>query len=286
MPASFSLELRQPDRRLPPINLLQVSDDSTSVDGNHLIRLGESIRSRCAEFGVEGTIEAINPGPVVTVFEFQPAPGVKVSQIVNLQDDLALALKAHSVRIDRIPGRSTLGIEVPNVERSVIRLGPLLADKRFTSSPSQLTLALGRTIQGEPYYADLAQMPHVLVAGATGAGKSVGLQSMITSILYRAHPEEVKFIFIDPKRIELGVYADIPHLAAEVVVDMKKAANALLRMVKEMEDRYRLLAEVHVRSIAYYNRAIATPRSSGGWRSTTTTGATAAASSSSRCPTT
>jgi S-DNA-T family DNA segregation ATPase FtsK/SpoIIIE len=184
---------------------------------------------------------------------------VKVAQIVNLQDDLALALKAESVRIDRIPGRSTLGVEVPNRHRGTIRLGDLLADKRIEGSPSLLTLALGRDIRGEPVYADLATMPHLLVAGATGAGKSVGLQSMITSILYRARKDEVKFIFIDPKRIELGVYADIPHLAAEVVVDMKKAANALQRMVKEMEDRYRLLAEVHVRSIAYYNRAIRDP---------------------------
>ena len=244
---------------LPPINLLQMADDKGRYDESELVRLGEVIRNRCAEFGVEGTIEAINPGPVVTVFEFQPAPGVKVSQIVNLQDDLALALKALSVRIDRIPGRSTLGIEVPNAERATIRLGPLLADKAFERTPSLLTLALGRTIQGEAYHVDLANMPHILVAGATGSGKSVGLQSMITSILYKATKDEVKFIFIDPKRIELGVYADIPHLAAEVVVDMKKAANALMRMVKEMEDRYRLLAEVHVRSIAYYNRAIRDP---------------------------
>ena len=244
---------------LPPVNLLQIGSSEKRYDGNELVRLGERIRSRFAEFGVEGTIEAINPGPVITVYEFQPAPGVKVAQIVNLQDDLALALEAESVRVDRIPGRSTLGVEVPNRERSVIRLGDLLADERFAKAPSQLTLALGRDMQGEPLYADLATMPHLLVAGATGAGKSVGLQSMITSILYRAKKDEVKFIFIDPKRIELGVYADIPHLAAEVVVEPKMAANALLRMVKEMEDRYRLLAEVHVRSIAYYNRAIRDP---------------------------
>ena len=244
---------------LPPVNLLQMGGHETKYDEDELVRLGETIRKRCAEFGVEGSIEGINPGPVITVYEFQPAPGVKVSQIVNLQDDLALALKADSVRIDRLAGRSTLGIEVPNQERSLIRLGDLMADKRFEKAPSLLTLALGRDIRGEPVYADLATMPHLLVAGATGAGKSVGLQSMITSILYRAKMDEVKFIFIDPKRIELGVYADIPHLAAEVVVDMQKAANALQRMVKEMEDRYRLLAEVHVRSIAYYNRAIRDP---------------------------
>ncbi|MEM7483427.1 MAG: DNA translocase FtsK [Acidobacteriota bacterium] len=244
---------------LPPINLLQMAEVKSSYDENALVQRGEAIRARCAEFGVEGTIEGISPGPVITIFEFQPAPGVKVSQIVNLQDDLALALKADSVRIDRIPGRSTLGIEVPNDNRSIIRLGPMLGDKSFVKAKSKLTLAMGRDIHGEPYFADLATMPHLLVAGATGAGKSVGLQAMITSILYKAHKDEVKFIFIDPKRIELGVYADIPHLAAEVVVDMKKAAVALQRMVKEMEDRYKLLAEVHVRSIGYYNQAIRDP---------------------------
>ncbi len=244
---------------LPPVNLLQMSDGKNALDQAQLVRLGEAIRSRCAEFGVEGTVEAISPGPVITVFELQPAPGVKVSQVVNLQDDLALALRAESVRIDRMSGRSTLGIEVPNKERSIIRLGTLLADERFRKSPSVLTMALGTDIYGEPYYADLATMPHLLVAGATGAGKSVGLQSMITSILYKATRDEVQFIFIDPKRIELGVYADIPHLKCEVVVDPKKAANALRWAVAEMERRYRLLAEVHVRSIAYYNRAISDP---------------------------
>lgn len=247
------------ERQLPPLNLLQLGADRGEVDEDELVRLGEVIRLRCAEFGVEGTVEGISPGPVITVFEFQPAPGVKVSQIVNLQDDLALALKAESVRIDRIPGRSTLGIEVPNKKRAVIRLGHLLDQETFQRAPSVLTMAIGMTIHGEPYYADLATMPHLLVAGATGSGKSVGLQSMITSIIYKATREDVQFIFIDPKRIELGVYADIPHLKAEVVVEPKKAANALRWAVAEMERRYRLLAEVHVRSIDYYNRAIKDP---------------------------
>jgi S-DNA-T family DNA segregation ATPase FtsK/SpoIIIE len=245
---------------LPPVNLLQMGEGRTPMDEAELVRLGEVIRTRCEEFGVEGTIEGISPGPVITVFELQPAPGVKVSQVVNLQDDLALALKAESVRIDRMPGRSTLGLEVPNRERGIIRLGSLLSDERFKKSPSVLTMALGTDIHGEPYFADLATMPHLLVAGATGAGKSVGLQSMITSILYKATRDEVQFIFIDPKRIELGVYADIPHLKCEVVVDPKKAANALRWAVAEMERRYRLLAEVHVRSIAFYNRAIQDPQ--------------------------
>ncbi|MFQ5350970.1 MAG: DNA translocase FtsK, partial [Thermoanaerobaculia bacterium] len=246
-------------KNLPPLNLLRLEPIESAVREDELVRLGEAIRRRCAEFGVEGTIEGINPGPVVTVFEFQPAPGVKVSQIVNLQDDLALALKAEAVRIDRIPGRSTLGIELPNPDRALIRLGHLLADDRFQKSRSVLSVALGTTIQGQPYYADLATMPHLLVAGATGSGKSVGLQSMITSIVYKASRDNVQFIFIDPKRIELGVYADIPHLKAKVVVEPKKAANALRWAVAEMERRYRLLAEAHVRSLEHYNRAIGDP---------------------------
>ena len=247
------------ESELPPLNLLQLENEKPTIDEDELVRLGEAIRSRCHEFGVEGTIEGIGPGPVITVFEFQPAPGVKVSQIVNLQDDLALALKAESVRIDRIPGRSTLGVEVPNPRRGMIRLGAMLANDAFRRSPSLLSLAVGMTIHGEPYYADLATMPHLLVAGATGSGKSIGLQSLITSILYKATRDQVQFIFIDPKRIELGVYADIPHLKTEVVVEPKKAANALRWAVAEMERRYKLLAEVHVRSIDFYNRAIKDP---------------------------
>ncbi len=243
----------------PPLNLLQQSTPGARLDEDELVRLGELIRSRCAEFGVEGSIEGISPGPVITVFEFQPAPGVKVSQIVNLQDELALALRATSVRIDRLPGRSTLGIEVPNRERLTIPLGSLLGQETFQKARSPLTMALGVTIYGEPYFADLATMPHLLVAGATGSGKSVGLQTMITSIVYKAPPELVRFILIDPKRIELGVYADIPHLETKVVVEPQQAANVLNNMVAEMERRYRLLAEVHVRSIAYYNSAIRDP---------------------------
>ncbi len=244
---------------LPPADLLVTDAPVAAIEENELVRLGEVIRQRCAEFGVEGTVEGIAPGPVITVFEFQPAPGVKVSQIVNLQDDLALALKADSVRIDRLPGRSTLGIEVPNDSRSTIQLGYLLQREEFQAAHSKLTMAIGVNMHGEPFYADLATMPHLLVAGATGAGKSVGLQSMITSILLKATRDEVQFIFIDPKRVELGVYADIPHLKTEVVVDPKKAANALRWAVSEMERRYRLLAEIHVRSIGQYNKAVLDP---------------------------
>ena len=256
----FPKSSREGDSKLPPINLLRVEKIESAIEEDALVELGDLIRSRCAEFGVEGSIAAITPGPVITVYEFQPAPGVKVSQIVNLQDDLALALRAESVRIERLPGRSTLGVEVPNKERGVIRLGYLLEKEAFRRAPSILTMALGTTIHGEPYYADLATMPHVLVAGATGSGKSVGLQSMITSIVYKARRDQVQFILIDPKRIELGVYKDIPHLKTEVVVEPKKAANALRWAVAEMERRYRLLAEVHVRSLDFYNQAISDPR--------------------------
>ncbi len=245
---------------LPPVNLLRTDATAKAHNESELVELGNVIQESAAHFGIEGTIEGISPGPVVTVFEYQPAPGIKVSRIVNLQDDLALALKAESVRIERLPGRSTLGVEVPNNRRSVIHLGHLIDNERFTRSPSPLTVALGVDIYGRPYYSDLATMPHLLVAGATGAGKSVGLQSMITSIIYKATRDEVKFIFIDPKRIELGVYSDIPHLKTEVVVNPKKAANALRWAVSEMERRYRLLAELHVRSIDFYNRAIRDPK--------------------------
>ncbi len=245
--------------QLPPVNLLRLDRAENAVDQDLLVRRAEAIRQRCAEFGVEGSIEGVSPGPVITTYEFQPAPGVKVSQIVNLQDDLALALRAESVRIDRLSGRSTLGMEVPNEQRQVIHLGTLLTSKEFQRAPSPLTMALGVDIHGTPYYGDLATMPHLLVAGATGAGKSVGLQSMITSILYKSLPEQVQFIFIDPKRIELGVYADIASLRTPVVVEPKQAANVLNHMVAEMENRYRKLAKVHVRSIAHYNQAIADP---------------------------
>ena len=187
-----------------------MEDEQQSLDDDELMALGEVIKNRLAEFGVEGSVEGISPGPVITVFEYQPAPGVKVSQVVNLADDLALSLRAESIRIDRMAGKPTLGIEVPNAKRLIIQLGALLNEGTFKKSPSPLTMAIGRTLQGEPYFGDLATMPHLLVAGATGAGKSVGLQSMITSILYKATREQVQFIFIDPKRIELGVYADIP----------------------------------------------------------------------------
>ncbi|MCG8457465.1 MAG: DNA translocase FtsK 4TM domain-containing protein, partial [Holophagales bacterium] len=219
--ADLDMEVEVPE--LPPVNLLTTDRPRLHHDEAELVERGGLIHESCEHFGVEGEIAGISPGPVITVFEFQPAPGVKVSKVVNLQDDLALALRADSVRIDRIPGRSTLGMEVPNARRSIIHLGQLLDEEAFAKAKSPLTMALGVDIHGRPVYHDLATMPHLLVAGATGAGKSVGLQSMITSILYKATKEDVKFIFIDPKRVELGVYSEIPHLKTEVVVEPKKA---------------------------------------------------------------
>ncbi len=193
---------------------------------------------------------------MVTTFEFKPEAGVKYSKVTGLADDLSLAMKAESVLIDRIPGKSTVGIQIPNPNRETISLRELLDSDAYRRSLSKLTLALGKTIHGEPYVTDLASMPHLLIAGSTGTGKSVGLNAMLTSILYRATPDDVRLIMIDPKRLELGMYEDIPHLLTPVVVDPKKAANALRWAVHEMEERYKTLASEGVRNIDQYNRNI------------------------------
>jgi S-DNA-T family DNA segregation ATPase FtsK/SpoIIIE len=185
---------------------------------------------------------------VVTTFEFKPDAGVKYSKITGLADDLCLAMQAESVLIDRIAGKSTVGIQIPNPNREAISLRELLEAEQFQKMSSKLAIALGKDIHGQPYYADLATMPHLLIAGSTGTGKSVGLNAMLTSILYRATPDDVRFIMIDPKRLELGMYEEIPHLLAPVVVDPKKAANALRWAVREMEDRYKTLAAEGVRT--------------------------------------
>ena len=198
----------------------------------------------------------IHPGPVVTTFEFKPDAGVKYAKITGLADDLCLAMKADSVLIDRIAGKSTVGIQIPNQTREPISLRELLESEAYRRSTSKLTIALGKTIHGEPYMADLATMPHLLIAGSTGAGKSVSMNGMLTSILYRASPEDVRLILIDPKRLELGMYEEIPHLMTPVVVDPKQAANALRWAVREMEERYKTLAAVGVRNIDQYNRNI------------------------------
>jgi S-DNA-T family DNA segregation ATPase FtsK/SpoIIIE len=193
---------------------------------------------------------------VVTTFEFKPDAGVKYSRITGLVDDLCLGVKAESIRIDRIPGKATVGIEIPNAQREIIMLRELIESDVFRKSPSKLTLALGKLINGNVYVTELARMPHLLIAGATGAGKSVALNCMITSILYKATPEEVRFIFIDPKRLELGIYANIPHLLTPIVTDPKEAANALRWATNEMESRYKKLALRGVRNIDHYNTLV------------------------------
>ena len=208
------------------------------------------------EFSVTGEVQAISPGPVVTTFEFKPDPGVKYSRMTSLTDDLCLALEAESVRIDRIPGKSTVGIEVPNSKREKIYLREIFESEKFQSSGSPLTLALGKSIDGRTYAADLTKMPHLLIAGATGTGKSVCLNSLIVSILYKASPDDVKLIMVDPKRLELGLYEGIPHLLTPIVLDPKRASNALKWAVGEMERRYKLLAGYSVRNIDQYNQQV------------------------------
>jgi DNA segregation ATPase FtsK/SpoIIIE, S-DNA-T family len=240
----------------PPLSLLNPPQHDVQVDEKELVDKARIITEKCREFDVNGQVIAIQPGPVVTVFEFKPDAGVKYSRVVGLEEDLCLAIEAESIRIDRLAGKSTVGIEVPNRKREVISLRELLSHDRFQKAPAALTLALGKEINGDPYYANLAKMPHLLVAGSTGSGKSVCLNSVITSILYKASPDEVKFIMIDPKRLELGLYENIPHLLTPLVTETKKAANALRWATMEMERRYKQLAEAGVRNIDQYNQAL------------------------------
>ena len=241
---------------LPPPSLLDPAKGERKVDERELMDAARHLEVKCREFSVEGAVVQIHPGPVVTTFEFKPDAGVKYSKVTGLADDLCLAMKAESVLIDRIPGKSTVGIQIPNVNREAISLRELLESETYTRSASKLTIALGKTIHGEPFMADLATMPHLLIAGSTGTGKSVGLNAMLTSILYRATPDDVRLIMIDPKRLELGMYEEIPHLLTPVVVDPKKAANALRWAVREMEERYKHLATFGVRNIEQYNRNV------------------------------
>ncbi len=240
----------------PPSDLLAEVEDHLSVNEAELMERARQISDKCAEFDVHGNITQIHPGPVVTTFEFKPDAGIKYSKITTLVDDLCLGIKAESIRIDRIPGKATVGMEVPNPQRETIFLREVIESEVFRKSQSRLTLALGKLINGNVYVTDLAKMPHLLIAGATGAGKSVALNCMITSVLYKSTPEEVKFILIDPKRLELGIYADIPHLLTPIVTDPKEAANALRWATSEMETRYKKLALRGVRNIDQYNTLI------------------------------
>jgi len=261
-----ALPLQEPDKApaerkkgaftLPPNALLDAAKAERKIDERELMDGARLLEEKCREFSVEGTVVQIHPGPVVTTYEFKPDAGVKYSKITGLADDLCLAMQAESVIIDRIPGKSTVGIQIPNPNREQISLRELLESDAYRRSTSKLTLAMGKTIHGEPFLTDLATMPHLLIAGSTGAGKSVSVNAMITSILMRATPDDVRFIMVDPKRLELGMYENIPHLLTPVVMDPKLAANALRWAVREMEERYKTLAAFGVRNIEQFNRNV------------------------------
>ena len=244
--------------KLPPSELLdppggeQFKIDKETLHANSII-----LQKKLADFGVEGEVVAVRPGPVITMYEFKPAAGVKVRRIVMLADDLAMALRAVSVRIlAPIPGESVVGIEIPNPRRETVFLREVIESESYQSSESKLTLALGKDIGGTPFSTDLSRMPHLLVAGATGTGKSVSINAMILSILFKSTPQDVKFIMVDPKMLELTVYEDIPHLLVPVVTDPKKAAAALFWAMDEMDRRYRLMREKGARNIDNYNRTL------------------------------
>ncbi len=245
------------DYQLPALEFLNEAQMRREQADDELLGMATKLAEKCREFNVTGQIKFICPGPVVTTYEFKPDPGVKYSRVTGLVDDLCLALKAESIRIDRMPGKPHVGIEVPNPRRETIFLREVIESRAFRESTSKLTIALGKTIDGLNYVSDLARMPHLLIAGTTGAGKSVGVNSLLVSILYRARPDEVKLILIDPKRLELGLYEDIPHLATPIIVDPKQAARALRWSVAEMERRYKQLAGWGVRNIDGYNAEIA-----------------------------
>jgi len=244
--------------KLPNLALLdtpQPVDNKMAED--EMIANSAVLENKLRDFGIEGKVLQVLPGPVITMYEFEPASGVKVSRIMGLADDLALAMKAISVRIlAPVPGKSVVGIEIPNIHRDAVSLREILSSDEFKKAKSKVSLGLGKDISGKPVVTDLAQIPHLLVAGATGSGKSVGINSMVCSIIFNATPDEVKMIMIDPKMIELSVYDGIPHLIAPVVTNPKKAANALRWVVEEMERRYNFLAEKGVRNIVGYNKII------------------------------
>jgi S-DNA-T family DNA segregation ATPase FtsK/SpoIIIE len=245
--------------KLPPQSLLDLPPaEHAQVDESQLERSARVLEQKLADFGVAGRVVEVQPGPVVTMYKFEPGSGIKVSQVVNLADDLSMALRAAAVRIQApVPGEAVVGIEVPNRKRERIFLREILEAEEFLAAQSQLTIALGKDIAGRPVAADLARMPHLLIAGATGTGKSVSLHTMIASILFNATADDVRLILVDPKMLELSVYENIPHLLVPVVVDPQKAASALLWATQEMESRYLRMRELGVRNIDGYNHALA-----------------------------
>jgi S-DNA-T family DNA segregation ATPase FtsK/SpoIIIE len=258
-PAKKSSAKTAGDPAPPDTDLLDpVKTGPEPVSRQVLERQSESLSECLADFGIQGEVAAVEPGPVVTMFEYRPAPGVKISRIANLSDDLALALKAKSIRIEApLPGRDTVGVEIPNPDRQTVYLREILESSEFADSDSLLTMALGKDIYGRPAVADLSRMPHLLVAGATGMGKSVCLNSILISFMYKASPEQVKLLLVDPKRIELAVYSEVPHLVHPVVTEANLAKNALDWAVHEMERRYEAMAALGVRNIDGYNRKLA-----------------------------
>ena len=242
------------DYELPSLDLLNLHDGTSNRPSKEeLLENSTLIERKLQDFDVEGKVTQVHPGPIVTMYEFEPAPGVKINRVVSLSDDLALALKAQSVRVAPLSGKATIGIEVPNVQREVVSLREILSAESFKKSGSKVTLGLGKDISGKPIIADLSKMPHLLVAGATGSGKSVSINSMVISLLYKSTPAEVKMLMIDPKLLELSAYEGIPHLISPVITIPKEAAEALKKIVFEMERRYRVLAEKAARSIETYN---------------------------------
>ena len=239
--------------KLPSPSLLREGEHGQKLDEEELKQRARAIEAKCQEFDVHGRVTQINPGPVVTTFEFRPEAGIKYSRIIGLTEDLCLALKAESILIERIPGKSTIGIEVPNDRRQTIALREIIEAPEFIHSPSKLTLAMGRDLHGRIRVTELAAMPHLLIAGSTGTGKSVFINSLMLSILFKASPDEVKMVLVDPKRLELSLYENIPHLLAPVVTDPKIASNVLRNATREMENRLKLLAQRGVRNIDQYN---------------------------------
>ena len=254
-----------PDSPLPPLSLLEEAPATTeTVSAETLDFTSRLIERKLADFGVSVKVLAAYPGPVITRYEIEPAVGVKGAQIVNLVKDLARALSVVSIRVvETIPGKSCMALELPNPRRQVVKLVELLASTTYNDAPGMLTLALGKDIAGKPVVADLARMPHLLVAGTTGSGKSVAVNAMILSLLYKAEPRQVRLILIDPKMLELSVYDGIPHLLAPVVTDMKLAPNALNWCVGEMDRRYRLMSQLGVRNLAGYNQKVADAKKAG-----------------------
>jgi len=240
--------------KLPSTALLHRADEHSTINEQELKNLAIVLQEKCGEFDVRGTVSQINPGPVVTTFEFKPEAGIKYSRVTGLSDDLCLALRAESILIERMAGKSTVGIQVPNHERETIWLREVVEAREFLGSKSKCTLALGKDINGRIVTADLNAMPHLLIAGSTGSGKSVAINAFIMSVLYKATPDEVKLILVDPKRLELGNYEGIPHLHTPIITEPKLASNALRNAVREMERRLKVLAEKGVRNIDQYNK--------------------------------